>query len=98
MGAFEKNSKAGMGLLISNSMPFAYTEAFKTLRTNLSFASVSKKYKKIVITSSVPDEGKSTLQTHAQRAAVWCNAVGAGRGTWLRSINAEKACSDGCGK
>ena len=61
MGAFEKNSKAGMGLLISNSMPFAYTEAFKTLRTNLSFASVSKKYKKIVITSSVPDEGKSTL-------------------------------------
>jgi len=61
MGVFEKNSKASMGLIISNNMPFAYTEAFKTLRTNLSFASISKQNKKIVITSSIPDEGKSTL-------------------------------------
>lgn len=61
MGAFEKKLEAGSGYFLSKKMPFAYTEAFKTLRTNLSFASVSKPYKKIVITSSVPEEGKSTI-------------------------------------
>lgn len=46
--------------LLTNSAPFAYTEAYKTLRTNLSFASISKQYKKIIITSAIPNEGKST--------------------------------------
>ena len=47
--------------LLTNESPFAYAEAYKTLRTNLSFASISKKYKKIIITSAIPNEGKSTL-------------------------------------
>lgn len=64
MGTFEKKSETAGGLLLSNKMPFVYTEAFKTLRTNLSFASVSKQYKKIVITSSIPDEGKSTVSVN----------------------------------
>lgn len=48
-------------MLLTNDAPFAYAEAFKTLRTNLSFASISKQYKKIIITSAIPNEGKSTV-------------------------------------
>lgn len=47
--------------LLTNDPPFAYAEAYKTLRTNLSFASISKQYKKIIITSAIPNEGKSTV-------------------------------------
>ena len=31
--------------LLTNNAPFAYAEAYKTLRTNLSFASISKQFK-----------------------------------------------------
>lgn len=47
--------------LLTGDAPFAYAEAFKTLRTNLSFASISKQHKKIIITSAIPNEGKSTV-------------------------------------
>ncbi len=47
--------------LLTNNAPFAYAEAYKTLRTNLSFASISKQYKKLIITSAIPNEGKSTV-------------------------------------
>ena len=47
--------------LITGNVPFSFTESYKSLRTNLEFASISSHYKKIVITSSVPGEGKSTV-------------------------------------
>lgn len=47
--------------LLTDSAPFAYAEAYKTLRTNLSFASISKQYKSIIVTSAIPHEGKSTV-------------------------------------
>lgn len=47
--------------LLFGEVPFAYREAYKTLRTNLSFASISKQYKKLIVTSSIPNEGKSTV-------------------------------------
>ena len=37
------------------------TEAFRTLRTNLDFASVDKPIRTLVVTSSGPSEGKSTI-------------------------------------
>lgn len=40
--------------------PFAYAEAFKTLRTNVGFLSSVNGVKCILITSAVPGEGKST--------------------------------------
>ena len=40
--------------------PFAYAEAFKTLRTNVGFLSSVSGVKCILITSAVPGEGKST--------------------------------------
>lgn len=39
--------------------PWTYIEAYKSLRTNLSFVSLDKQYRKILITSSVPKEGKT---------------------------------------
>ncbi len=48
-------------MLLGNSTPFAYNEAFKSLRTNLSFASINKQCKTIIVTSSIPNEGKSTI-------------------------------------
>lgn len=62
MGLFEKKERdTTRGHILTADCPFAYAEAYKMLRTNLSFASVSKKYKKIIITSARPDEGKSTV-------------------------------------
>ena len=60
MGKYDPKKPAQSPLLSQNS-PFGYTEAYKTLRTNLSFASIRKQYKKIIITSAIPNEGKSTV-------------------------------------
>lgn len=40
--------------------PFAYTEAYKTLRTNLGFLTSVSGVRSILITSAVPEESKST--------------------------------------
>lgn len=48
-------------VIISSKSPFAYTESYKTLRTNLNFVSLNNEYKKLVITSAIPGEGKSSI-------------------------------------
>lgn len=48
-------------LLIGKNTPFQYQEAFKSLRTNLKFLAVGKTCKKIVMTSAIPGEGKSSV-------------------------------------
>lgn len=60
MGKYDAKTMNTTALLTKNA-PFAYTEAYKALRTNLSFASISKQYKKLIITSAIPNEGKSTV-------------------------------------
>lgn len=60
--------------LLTNDAPFAYGEAYKTLRTNLSFASISKKYRRLIITSSVPGEGKSTVAVNLAYTLAESNA------------------------
>ena len=47
--------------IISSKTPFQYGEAYRTLRTNINFMGADKKYQKIVITSSIPGEGKSNV-------------------------------------
>ena len=47
-------------LLLQNTS-FPYTEAFKTLRTNLQYSSIDSSLKKIIVTSAVPGEGKTTV-------------------------------------
>lgn len=44
--------------------PFVYSEAYKTLRTNLSFTGVSRRSKRILVTSAVAGEGKSTVSAN----------------------------------
>lgn len=39
----------------------AYDEAIRTLRTNIQFSDIDHKLKKIVVTSSVPNEAKTTI-------------------------------------
>lgn len=46
-------------LIICKDPKSSMSEAIRTLRTNLQFASVDKKIKTILVTSSVPGEGKS---------------------------------------
>ena len=47
--------------LLTEKQPFAYTESYKALRTNLKFMTMGGKHKKIVVTSAIPGEGKSTF-------------------------------------
>lgn len=46
--------------VLDKNAPFTFVEAYKTLRTNLDFASSARKVKSIVVTSAVPEESKST--------------------------------------
>lgn len=48
-------------LIINSDPKSAMSESIRTLRTNLQFASVDKKIKTILVTSSVPGEGKSFI-------------------------------------
>lgn len=57
----KKNSANRRFLMISKDAPFQFQEAFKSLRTNIKFMSVSKECRKIVITSAIPNEGKSSV-------------------------------------
>lgn len=47
--------------LITEKAPFSYVEAYKTLRTNFNFITVNGKKRIILVTSSLRDEGKSSL-------------------------------------
>lgn len=47
--------------LISQKAPFAYVEAYKTLRTNFNFLTANRKNRTILVTSALQDEGKSGL-------------------------------------
>lgn len=48
-------------LVLNNDPKSIISETIRTLRTNLQFASVDKKLRTILITSSVPGEGKSFI-------------------------------------
>lgn len=54
-----KEKMAENELIIMNEAKSGISEAIRTLRTNLQFSSVDKQMKTVLITSSVPSEGKS---------------------------------------
>lgn len=60
-----KRKKAGKSRgtfnIVHKSSDFGFVEAYKSLRTNLSFLSVNNKYKKIVLTSANSNEGKTNV-------------------------------------
>lgn len=47
--------------VINKDTPFPYVESFNSLRTNLSFVTRANNAKTLVITSALPEEGKSTI-------------------------------------
>ena len=49
------------GVFVAENPLSPLTEAFRTLRTNLDFASVDKPIRTLIITSAGPSEGKSTI-------------------------------------
>ena len=51
-------------ILVSTKQSFMFTEAFKSLRTNIMFSLPKEGCKKIMIVSSVSSEGKSTVSAH----------------------------------
>ena len=59
----DKKELQNRGFIAVNNdrAPWNYVEAYKSLRTNLSFVSLDKQYRKILVTSSVPKEGKTGL-------------------------------------
>lgn len=48
-------------LRVGDDAPFQFTEAYKSLRTNIEFLSATSECKSILVTSSVPEEGKSNV-------------------------------------
>lgn len=48
-------------LMVSKNAPFQYQEAFKSLRTNIKFMAVSKECRRMIVTSAIPGEGKSSV-------------------------------------
>lgn len=47
--------------LIGPAAPFQFVESYKSLRTNLEFLSAASNSKVLIVTSSVPEEGKSNV-------------------------------------
>lgn len=54
-----KKNKINSELVVHDNSKSIISEGIKTLRTNLQFSSVDKKLKSILVTSSIPGEGKS---------------------------------------
>ncbi len=59
----KKNKKSDPYMLDSN-LKFKISEAYKTIRTNLAFSVIKKGCRKIIISSSCPSEGKSTMSVN----------------------------------
>ena len=57
----KKNNHSKGTQILLREAPFQVVEAYRALRTNLQFVSVNQSYKKIIVTSAVPGEGKSTV-------------------------------------
>ncbi|MBI9047228.1 MAG: polysaccharide biosynthesis tyrosine autokinase, partial [Anaerolineaceae bacterium] len=65
LGIITHHSLQGEGKPITESDPRSpVSEAFRTIRTNVQYTSVDKQIKTILVTSPIPDEGKTTVITN----------------------------------
>lgn len=67
--------------MVGSDAPFQFTEAYKSLRTNLEFLAATSDCKTILITSSVPGEGKSNV---AVNLAI--TLADSALASWVRSL------------
>ena len=56
-----KSEERILKLSLDKNVPFAYSEAYKSLRTNINFISATSDVKSIVFTSAIPQESKSNV-------------------------------------
>ena len=56
-----KSEDRVLKLSLDKNAPFAYSEAYKSLRTNINFISSTSDVKSIVVTSAIPQESKSNV-------------------------------------
>lgn len=47
--------------IVSAKSPFAYAEAYRSLRTNMNFVTRNREYHKLLLTSTLPNEGKTSV-------------------------------------
>lgn len=59
-----KDQSKGAPLITFHTPKSIHAEQFRTIRTNLDFVSLDKTLKSIVVTSSIPGEGKSTVSSN----------------------------------
>ena len=60
----QESTKAKRMTMLDKDFPFAVTEAFKALRTNIMFALSTRNSKIFAISSALPSEGKSTISAN----------------------------------
>ena len=60
MKKMRKEHKLSNSVLVSDS-PFVFSEAYKSLRTNVDFLFSKKESRVILVTSSIPNEGKTSV-------------------------------------
>ena len=72
--ASESRGETGLPLLQSEDERYSYAEAFRSLRSSLIFMPNQVELKSILITSAIPNEGKSTI---ASNLAITMAAAGA---------------------
>jgi capsular exopolysaccharide synthesis family protein len=60
----KKHSTSARSLITKFDPKSPISEQYRTIRTNLQFASIDKEYKTIMVTSSNPAEGKSTTMAN----------------------------------
>ena len=60
MGRQRKEHKTNGALLVSES-PFVFSEAYKSLRTNVDFLLTENESRVLLVTSSIPNEGKTSV-------------------------------------
>lgn len=60
-GLKKQSSKNRVLHLIDEHASFKYTEAYKSLRTNIDFLASTNNYRTILVTSCAPNEGKSNV-------------------------------------
>lgn len=60
----KKNEQASSHLITYTHPNMNQAEQFRTIRTNINFAQLDKNVKSILVSSSIPNEGKSTLSAN----------------------------------
>ena len=60
--AKKKNASREL-LLVGDNASFQFNEAYKSLRTNLEFLAATSDCKSILVTSSIPTEGKTNVRS-----------------------------------